>query len=96
MKRCKLVARASRPCVSKPSHLPNQDCTGETPVLLRRLRLHRALFCSAICIAAFEAGSISAEDFLDRVDGALTFTGFNDQVRARLSGLIDLEGYYFH
>jgi hypothetical protein len=36
-----------------------------------------------------------AEDFLDRVDQALTFSAFNDNVRGRLSGTLDLEGYYF-
>ena len=36
-----------------------------------------------------------AQDFLDRVDEALTFTGFNNNVRARVSGTLDLEGYAF-
>ena len=36
-----------------------------------------------------------AQDFLDRVDEALTFTGFNDKVRARVSGTLDLEAYAF-
>jgi hypothetical protein len=36
-----------------------------------------------------------AQDFLDRVDEALTFTAFDDNVRARLSGTLDLEAYYF-
>ena len=40
-------------------------------------------------------GSARAEDFLDRVDEALTFTGFNNNVRARVSGTLDLEGYAF-
>jgi hypothetical protein len=36
-----------------------------------------------------------AEDFLDRVDQALTLSGFHDNVRARFSGTIDLEAYSF-
>src|SRR6476659_7832125 len=39
--------------------------------------------------------SARAQDFLDRVDEALTFTGFNNNVRARVSGTLDLEGYAF-
>ena len=36
-----------------------------------------------------------AQDFLDRVDEALTFTGFNNNVRARVSGTFDFEAYAF-
>jgi hypothetical protein len=36
-----------------------------------------------------------AQDFLDRVDEALTFSGLNNNVRARVSGTLDLEGYAF-
>jgi hypothetical protein len=36
-----------------------------------------------------------AQDFLDRVDEALTFTALNGDVRARVSGTLDLEAYYF-
>jgi hypothetical protein len=41
------------------------------------------------------AGRLEAEDLLDQVDAALTFSAFKDKVRARLSGLIDLEEYVF-
>src|SRR6476660_9641061 len=37
----------------------------------------------------------SAQDFLDRVDETLTFTGFDNNVRTRVSGTLDLEGYAF-
>jgi len=47
------------------------------------------------CVVALTAARIVAEDFLDRIDEALTFSTFHDKVRARFSGLIDLEGYYF-
>src|SRR5207302_1695811 len=48
-------------------------------------------FAFMIC-AISRAG---AQDFLDRVDQALTFSAFHDDVRARLSGTLDLEGYVF-
>ncbi len=53
----------------------------------RRLFLILALLVSAV--------SVEAEDFLDRVDEVLTFTVLNDNVRARISGTLDLEGYHF-
>lgn len=46
-------------------------------------------------VVALAAARLEAEDFLDRVDEALTFSAFHDKLRARLSGLLDLEGYYF-
>ena len=47
-------------------------------------------------VAVSSAISVArGQDFLDRVDQALTFTGFNDNVRVRLSGTLDLEAYYF-
>lgn len=36
-----------------------------------------------------------ADDLLDRVDEALRFSAFGDNVRARLSGTLDLEFYHF-
>ena len=41
------------------------------------------------------AAACVAEDFLDRVDEALTVSAFHDRVRARLSGTLDLEVYHF-
>jgi hypothetical protein len=41
------------------------------------------------------AATCVAEDFLDRVDEALTISAFQDQVRARLSGTLDIEAYHF-
>ena len=57
------------------------------------MKTFRALLVFAIISCATSVAR--AQDFLDRVDEALTFTGFNDNVRARLSGTLDLEGYYF-
>src|SRR5256886_1699679 len=49
----------------------------------------------AIGLAAAAASNATAQDFLDRVDEALTFTTLNGDVRARVSGTLDLEAYYF-
>jgi hypothetical protein len=38
-------------------------------------------------------GQTAAQDFLDRIDRALTISAFDDRVRARLSGTLDIEGY---
>jgi hypothetical protein len=56
------------------------------------MRLLRALsFCLLVCTArAFEI-----DDFLDRLDSALTVAAFKDNFRARLSGTIDFEAYHF-
>jgi hypothetical protein len=40
---------------------------------------------------ALTATGVTAEDFLDQVDDALTMNAFQGDVRARLSGLLDLE-----
>src|SRR5439155_25664301 len=41
------------------------------------------------------AGALEIDDFLDRLDNVLTFSAFQDNIRARLSGTIDLEVYHF-
>ena len=51
-----------------------------------------SLLTAATLASAESAGN---EGWLDRVDDSLTFTAAHDQIRARLSGTIDLEGYYF-
>ena len=45
------------------------------------------------CLIMFVTGVRGSDDFLDRVDDALTFSGWHEQLRARLSGAIDLEYY---
>src|SRR5206468_576498 len=42
-------------------------------------------------LVGLTATRLSADDFLDQVDDALTLNAFHGDVRARLSGLIDLE-----
>ena len=55
----------------------------------------KTLHALSFGVVALAAARLEAEDFLDRVDEALTFSAFHDKLRARLSGLMDLEGYYF-
>lgn len=47
-----------------------------------------------ICLAAFVSVVTRAEDFLDHIDEALTFSALNERVRLRLSGTFDLEYYH--
>ena len=48
-----------------------------------------AVFCT------FFAASLPAQEFLDTVSDALSFHAFDDNLRARLSGTLDLEGYWY-
>src|SRR5438046_515910 len=47
------------------------------------------------CVLVSSAHAFEVDDFFDRLDTALTFTAFQDNLRARLSGTIDLEVYHF-
>src|SRR5436190_17532744 len=47
------------------------------------------------CLLASSAGALDIEDFIDRTDRSLTYSAFDDNLRARLSGTIDLELYHF-
>jgi hypothetical protein len=49
----------------------------------------------ALGLAVSMVSNAPAQDFLDRVDEALTFTALNGNVRARVSGTLDLEAYHF-
>jgi hypothetical protein len=49
----------------------------------------------AICLLMESVLAATAADLLERLDEALTVSAFDDNLRARLSGTIDLEGYYF-
>ncbi len=48
----------------------------------------------SLCFLACTARALDTDDFLDRVDAALSMAAFQDNVRLRLSGTIDLEGYH--
>ena len=49
----------------------------------------------SLCLLACTARALEFEDLLDRIDAALTVSAFQDNLRARLSGTIDIEGYHF-
>src|ERR1700747_246835 len=49
----------------------------------------------SLCFLAYTARALDTDDLLDRVDTALSVAAFQDNVRLRLSGTIDLEGYHF-
>jgi hypothetical protein len=56
------------------------------------MRLLRAL---SFCLFACTVRAFDVDDFLDRLDSALTLSAFQDNLRARLSGTLDLEFYHF-
>ncbi len=45
----------------------------------------------SLCVFACTACAFDVDDFLDRLDTALTVSAFQDNLRARLSGTLDLE-----
>jgi hypothetical protein len=49
----------------------------------------------SLCVFACTACAFDVDDFLDRLDTALTISAFQDNLRARLSGTIDFEAYHF-
>src|SRR5205809_5669226 len=49
----------------------------------------------SLCVFACTACAFEIDDFFDRVDTALTISAFHDNLRARLSGTLDLEIYHF-
>ncbi len=55
--------------------------------------MRASFYCACLLAAALPAAE--ADDLIDRLDRSLTISAFNDQVRARVSGLFDLEYYHF-
>jgi len=53
------------------------------------------LHAVSLCVFACTACAFDLDDFLDRLDTELSVSAFNDNLRARLSGTIDLEIYHF-
>ena len=53
--------------------------------------LHVLSFCLLTCAAR----ALDVEDLLDRLDTALTASAFQDNLRLRLSGTLDIEAYHF-
>jgi hypothetical protein len=48
-----------------------------------------------LCLLACTARAFEVDDYFDRLDSALTVPAFNDNLRARLSGTMDIEAYQF-
>ena len=55
----------------------------------------KALLALNFCLLVWTAEAFEIDDFFDRLDSALTFSAFQDKLRTRLSGTIDLEAYHF-
>ena len=53
------------------------------------------LHAFSLCVFACTACAFDVDDFLDRLDTALSISAFHDNVRPRLSGTLDLEIYNF-
>jgi len=53
------------------------------------------LHAFSLCVFACTACAFDVDDFLDRLDTALSVSAFHDNFRARLSGTLDLEIYNF-
>ena len=49
----------------------------------------------SLCLFACTACAFDIDDSLDQLDNTLTFSAFHDNLRARLSGTLDLEFYNF-
>jgi len=52
--------------------------------------------CAALCLLALAPRAGGQEDALDRLDDRLSFGAWNDTVRVRVSGTLDLEEYYLN
>src|SRR5437016_7019693 len=55
----------------------------------------RTLQALSLCLFACTVHALEIDDFFDRLDNALTITAFDGNLRARLSGTVDLEAYHF-
>lgn len=54
----------------------------------------KRLFLTLGWLATLAGTARATDDFIDRLDDALTLNAFNDEFRARLSGTFDVEGYH--
>ena len=53
------------------------------------------LHAFSLCVFACTACAFDVDDFLERLDTALSVSAFQDNLRVRLSGTLDLEIYHF-
>jgi hypothetical protein len=49
----------------------------------------------SFCVFTCSVFALEIDDYVDRLDNALTFAALQENVRARLSGMVDLELYHF-
>src|SRR5215472_16302349 len=49
----------------------------------------------SFCLFACTVHAIDVDDFFERLDSTLTLSVFQNTIRARLSGTVDLEAYHF-
>jgi len=64
------------------------------PARTRPFPLARGVGAAGLCILALASAAPGQEELFDRIDDQLTFGGWNGALRARLSGTLDLEGYF--
>jgi hypothetical protein len=55
----------------------------------------KALIALGLCLLTGSASALELDEFFDRLDSALTVSAFQQNLRARLSGTLDLEAYHF-
>jgi hypothetical protein len=55
----------------------------------------KLVWALGLCLLACTARAFEIDDYFDRLDSALTVAAFHDNLRARLSGTIDIEVYHF-
>src|SRR6266566_2008931 len=55
----------------------------------------KTLLALSLCLLAGSAHAFEIDDFFDRLDSTLTVAASDNNLRARLSGTIDLEAYHF-
>src|SRR6266481_1234970 len=55
----------------------------------------KTLLALSLCLLAGSAHAFEIDDFFDRLDSTLTVAASDDNLRARLSGTVDLEVYHF-
>jgi len=55
----------------------------------------KLVWALGLCLLACTARAFEIDDYFERLDSALTIAAFQDNLRIRLSGTIDIEAYHF-
>src|SRR5262249_3159849 len=74
---------------------PSSSCVCAQRNQFTPVNAMKALTVLNFCLLACSARAIEFDDFFDRLDRALTVTVLDNNLRARLSGRLDLEVYHF-